>query len=198
MPRPYAPSRTFLPAFGRRRGAIWPRTNLLVQDRRKIWTRSKSGPGHQGAAGPDLVLVGSKSGRATSFFLGQIEKFWSKRPDFCGPGPDVRHLAQRLLRGNSIWLRAAFHLVGGGFFGRAEIGLLTQNRTPVPLPRSPGSATRSRGSAFPILEIFGFRGAEPWLRGRGIPACRSLRPGRICSVPTRPVRRQPVRSREVA
>ena len=100
---------------------------------------------------------------------------------------------------------APFELMGSSLrlrrlkvFVCKSIALLTQNRTSVPLLRSPGSATRSRGSAFPILEIFGFRGAEPWLRGRGIPACRSLRPGRICSVPTRPVRRPPVRSREVA
>ena len=93
-------------------GFFWSGSIFDLDQKKAIRARSKSGPGHRAASGPDLVLAGSKSGRATRFSLAQMEKTWSRRPDLGVSGPEVRHLAQRLLMGNSIWPRAAFHLVG--------------------------------------------------------------------------------------
>ena len=114
-------------------GFIWARSDFLwsgsdflwsgsifdLDQKKAIWARSKSGSGHRGAPGPDLVLAGSKSGRATRFSLAQMGKSWWRRPDLGVSGPEVRPLAQRSHMGNSIWPRAAFLLVGGEFFGRA-------------------------------------------------------------------------------
>ena len=118
----------------------------------------------------DLVLAGSKSGRATRFSLAQMKKTWSRRPDLGVSGPEVRPLAQRSHMGNSIWPRAAFSLVGGGFFGRADapcilhIGVRrcptpralrgahprTSRTTPTrPMNRVPGSFSYNRTKSYP-------------------------------------------------
>ena len=54
---------------------LWARSDFLwsgsifdLDQKNAIWARSKI---WSGSPGPDLVLVGSKSGRATSFFLAQ-------------------------------------------------------------------------------------------------------------------------------
>ena len=85
------------------KNAIWARINLVRV------TRTRPGPGRL------EIWPGDQ------FFLAQRENSWSRRPDFGGPGPEVHHLAQRLLKRNSIWPRAAFPLVGGGSEGLPSV-----------------------------------------------------------------------------